>query len=76
VVVAQPPNASLAVFLACTVALWLVDPAGDVRAALVVVRTLALGVWAVDELLRGVNPFRRILGATVLTATLIGLLTG
>jgi hypothetical protein len=38
--------------------------------------TLALVVWAGDELLRGVNPFRRILGATVLTWVLASLVRG
>ena len=35
----------------------------------------ALGWWATDELVRGVNPFRRILGAVVLgsaVASLVG----
>jgi hypothetical protein len=28
--------------------------------------------WALDELIRGVNPFRRLLGAVVAVITLLG----
>lgn len=72
--IAQLPNLSLGVFLAATVVRRLADPVGAVRAALVVVATTALVWWATDELVRGVNPFRRILGGIVLAATLVGLL--
>ena len=35
---------------------------------------VALAFWAIDEILRGVNPLRRILGAAVLTFVAIRLL--
>ena len=35
----------------------------------------ALIVWALDELVRGVSPFRRLLGAVVLTGQLVRLFT-
>ncbi len=76
IVVAQRPNLSIAVFGACTVARWVADPAGDVRTALVAVGRLALVWWSVDELVRGVNPWRRILGGTVLAATVAGVALG
>jgi hypothetical protein len=34
---------------------------------------LALLVWALDEVARGVNPFRRMLGVVVLGAAIAGL---
>jgi hypothetical protein len=37
------------------------------------VATAALLVWAVDEVLRGVNPFRRLLGGGVLVVVVAGL---
>lgn len=37
--------------------------------------TGALVVWALDELVRGVNPFRRLLGAIVLGWQLVRFLT-
>lgn len=74
--IGQPPNLSLAIFLAATVARWVFDPAGGVRATLVAVGRLALVWWSVDEIVRGVNPWRRILGGLVLVGTLAGLVLG
>jgi hypothetical protein len=39
---------------------------GQHHAALQLVAALALGWWALDEIGRGVNPWRRLLGAVVL----------
>jgi len=50
-------------------------PHGDRKAALVVVRDAALLFWAADELVRGVNPFRRALGLVVGTLTVVGIAT-
>jgi type IV secretory pathway VirB2 component (pilin) len=36
-----------------------------------IVATIALAVWAADELIRGVNPFRRVLGAVVLVGIVL-----
>jgi hypothetical protein len=54
------------VFLVAFGLRWLLDPSGGLRTGLDVIAAVALAVWAVDEILRGVNPFRRILGAVVL----------
>jgi hypothetical protein len=72
--VAQRPNASLCVFLAATGVRLVASPRGSFRTALGLVATLALVWWAGDEVLRGVNPFRRLLGAVVLAAVVIGFL--
>jgi hypothetical protein len=40
------------------------------------VRRGALIVWALDELVRGASPFRRLLGAVVLAAQLAALVLG
>jgi hypothetical protein len=50
-----------------------VVPDGAVT-AVTAVGTVALVVWALDELVRGVNPFRRLLGAGVLVTQGVGLL--
>ncbi len=66
ITIAQVPNAALLVWLGATVLglLWSPRPGGyDV---LRIVATTGLVVWAADEVLRGVNPFRRMLGAAVL----------
>jgi hypothetical protein len=35
------------------------------------VATGAIVVWALDEVIRGVNPWRRLLGAVVLTLSVV-----
>jgi hypothetical protein len=66
--VAQFPNASLAVFLVATALGSLVSLHGRVRTVTEVVARVSLVAWAGDEVIRGVNPFRRILGAAVLAS--------
>ena len=70
--IAQPPNVPLAVFLVAAVVRWAVHPAGTVGTVVDVVAAVALVVWAADEVLRGVNPWRRMLGGGVLAATVLG----
>ncbi len=73
--VAQVPNWPLGVWLVATVLRLLLHPTGTAGRALEVVGTGALLVWAVDEVVRGVNPWRRILGAVVGVAVVAGLVT-
>lgn len=75
IVIAQFPNPSLGIFLATVVVRRVFDPAGTAGAVVSAISLTALVWWSLDEIIRGVNPWRRILGGTVLTATLIGLLT-
>jgi hypothetical protein len=49
----------------------LASPRGGFRTALDVIADVALVYWAGDELIRGVNPFRRMLGAAVLAAAMV-----
>jgi hypothetical protein len=72
VVVAQWPNAALWVWIAAELLTWAGALASH-RVALTGVGRGALIVWALEELVRGVNPFRRLLGAVVLTVQLAGL---
>jgi len=44
---------------------------GDVSRVAGVVATVALAVWAADEVVRGVNPFRRVLGTAVLLGMIL-----
>ena len=62
----QFPNWLLAVWLLASAVMWLGHPQGWVHAVLVVLASAALALWAGDEVLRGVNPFRRLLGAAML----------
>ena len=62
----QLPNWSLTLWLLTSGVMWLVHPHGWVQDALAVIASAALALWAAAELLRGVNPFRRIQGVAVL----------
>ncbi|MEI4271503.1 hypothetical protein TEK04_07185 [Klenkia sp. LSe6-5] len=71
--VAQWPNVAAWLFLALTLVRQVVED-GPWGTAVVVGTRVTLVWWAGDELLRGVNPFRRLLGAGVLVWTTVGLL--
>ena len=75
ITIGQFPNAPLLIWIATSVARLLLDPKGDVADALGIVGTLALIWWSIDEIARGVNPFRRMLGAVVLGGTVLRLAT-
>ena len=66
ITLAQLPNWQLVVWLLASAVMWLGHPQGRARDVLVVLASAALALWAGDEVLRGVNPFRRILGVAVL----------
>ena len=76
IVIGQRPNVPLIVFLVASIAKRILDPAGAPGTALTVVVVGSLLWWAGDEVLRGVNPFRRILGGIVFAATVARLLLG
>jgi hypothetical protein len=65
VTIAQAPNLVLWVVIAAGVLLWVLPSSGNPSAALGLVFKGGLLVWAVDEVFRGVNPWRRCLGAAV-----------
>lgn len=73
IVIAQRPNLSFGIFLVASVVRRLATPTGTAGTVVDVVATGALLWWAIDEVVRGVNPWRRILGAVVGGATLVGL---
>jgi hypothetical protein len=71
ITVAQVPNWQLSVWFVAFIALRIGQPHGALRDGLRVIATVALGAWAIDEILRGVNPFRRLVGTGVLAALLV-----
>ena len=73
-VLAQWPNPALTVWLVASVLGWTGVLGADRSAALAGVGRGALIVWALDELVRGASPFRRLLGAVVLIGQIVGLL--
>lgn len=71
VVLGQPPNAAILLWFAARVlSLVWEDRAQELRW----IGSGALIVWAVDELVRGASPFRRVLGAVVLGFQLVALI--
>ncbi|MFL6241310.1 MAG: hypothetical protein ACJ735_17645 [Actinomycetes bacterium] len=61
----------LALFVAFRIAEALVSPRATADDLLHWSAIAALVWWGLDELLRGVNPFRRVLGAVVLTSLVL-----
>ena len=75
IVIAQWPNLPLWLFAGAAGLTWALDLSGlavpaTLVAALRIVAAVALAWWALDEIVRGVNPWRRCLGGAVL---LVGL---
>ena len=66
ITLAQFPNWPLGVWLLTSAAIWLAHPQGWLDVVLHILASASLALWAGDEMLRGVNPFRRILGVVVL----------
>ena len=71
----QLPNWPLVVWLLASAAMWLGHPQGRLRVILAVLASAALVLWAGGEVLRGVNPFRRLLGVAVLVWLAFSLVT-
>jgi hypothetical protein len=69
--VGQAPNRPLWVALAALVVSWLTDGAGTVNDVARAVLYVALTVWAYEEVARGVNGFRRGLGAVALVLIVV-----
>lgn len=72
IVVAQAPNLPLWIFLATVVARWVLPALGTARTVVGWIGLAALGWWALDETLRGVNPWRRALGVAGCALVLSG----
>ena len=74
VTIVQAPNLALWVVIAAGVLLWIWPEPGSPHSALEIVFKGGLIVWAIDEIVRGVNPWRRCLGAAVLVYELTTIL--
>ena len=71
----QWPNPALCVWLITLVLGWF--PLSTAHATAVDgIRHGALVVWALDEVVRGASPFRRMLGAAILAAQLVAFVRG
>ena len=72
ITIAQWPNLVLWIVIAAGILLWIWPSAGKASLALTIVVKGGLIIWGADEIIRGVNPWRRCLGAAVV---LYGLMT-
>ena len=68
---AQRPNPALVVWLVTVVVGWTGVLGADRTEALDALGGGALVAWALDELVRGTSPVRRLLGAVVLAVQLV-----
>ena len=68
IVIGQTPNLALTVFVCAAAADYMLKPGAAAGLALRGVKVASLTIWAVDEVVRGVNPWRRTLGAATLAA--------
>lgn len=66
ITIAQWPNLPLWIFIVAFAAQVILKPTGTLGTALAVIGALGLIWWALDEVIRGCNPWRRVLGAAVL----------
>ena len=74
ITVAQWPNLLLWIVIVAGALLWIWPSAGRLSITLTIVLKGGLILWGADEILRGVNPWRRCLGAAVVGYELITLL--
>ena len=68
ITIGQPPNPPVKIAVAAFGLRALLRPPGLIGTALGAIGTGAVVYWAGDELLRGVNPYRRMTGVTTLAA--------
>ena len=66
ITIAQTPNLALWIVILAGVLIWVWHPPGRLGIALEIIAKGSLFVWAIDEIFRGVNPWRRCLGVTAL----------
>jgi hypothetical protein len=66
ITIAQAPNLSLWVAILAGALIWVGHPSERLGVVLEVILKAALFFWAGDEVLRGINPWRRCLGIIVL----------
>jgi hypothetical protein len=76
ITIAQRPNVPIIVFFVAWALRRILEPTGTLGTVLDVVVTGAIVYWALDEIIRGVNPWRRILGTVILIGVVLGLALG
>ena len=72
-VVVHLPNLPILLWMGTVLARQLLEPGSDIHTLLEWAGTVTLGWWAIDELVRGVNPWRRALGVGGYLVVVLGL---
>lgn len=75
ILVAHLPNLPILLWMGTVVARWFVAPGSSAATLLEWAGSVTLGWWAVDELVRGVNPWRRALGVGGCIAVIVGVVS-
>jgi hypothetical protein len=75
IVVAHIPNVAILLWMGTLVARQFVESGTTARSIVDWTGSIALGWWAIDELVRGVNPWRRSLGLIGCIAVVIGVVS-
>jgi hypothetical protein len=75
ITIAQFPNVALWLFFITVVLRRIVATGSTAHTAVDWAGAVTLGGWAVDEVLRGVNPWRRFLGAAVGVVVVAGVVS-
>ncbi len=75
ILVAHLPNLPILLWMGTVVARQLVEGGSDIHALLEWAGTVTLGWWAIDELVRGVNPWRRALGLGGCVVVILGVVS-
>jgi hypothetical protein len=70
--VAQLPNLPFVIFLVAAVTKRVLHPVDGVGTAVSLIAGVSIVWWALDEIIRGDSPFRRVLGGVVLVGSLLG----
>lgn len=73
ITIAQVPNWPLWLYLAALLVKWVAHPTGRLGVIVTLIKYGSLTTWALDEVARGCNPWRRALGTVVLLALLYSL---
>jgi hypothetical protein len=71
IVIAQFPNVWLVAFLLAWAVEAVTHPNGTIGFVIIIAKAASLTIWAIDEILRGVNPWRRCLGTAAVLFELI-----
>lgn len=73
ITIAQWPNLILWVVIVAAILLWLWPAADNIHVALKLIVRIGLVIWGADEIFRGVNPWRRCLGAAVVIYQIVSI---